>query len=58
MKKKDPLITQGRGWKNSTHLNYSVSYIGDVTLKNIIVPIMILYVQYNGVIIKQANIDS
>ena len=36
MKKKDPLITQGRGWKNSTHLNYSISYIGDVTLKNII----------------------
>jgi hypothetical protein len=31
-----PLITQGRGWKNSEYLDYSIHYIGDVSLKNVI----------------------
>ena len=36
MKKGDPLITQGRGWKNSKYIDYSISYMGDVSLKSII----------------------
>ena len=36
MQKNDPLITQGRGWKKCKHLDYSISYTGDVSLKNII----------------------
>ena len=36
MQKIDPLIIQGRGWKKSVYLDYSISYIGDVSLESII----------------------